>query len=247
MKNISQPSLPLIKALAQAGIGSRRSLADAIKQLRVKVNGAVVEDFRYPVNIATDHISLDNTAIQLKRERLVYLVLNKPRGVVSTTNDELGRGSVTDLLPPKYHRLRLYPVGRLDKNSSGLLLLTNDGELTYLLTHPRFEHEKEYLIAIRGRLQYPDKRRLEQGIVLEDGTTFPAIIKKVKNPPYNYSITIHEGKNRQVRRMFDALGYRVLALQRIRTGNITLGDLAEGATRLLSAQEVRGLLTDNPP
>jgi len=238
-------SMPLLKTLTRAGIGPRRWLADAIRQGRVEVNGKVVEDFRQPVNVETDCLSLNGRPVDLKPKQVVYLMLNKPKGVMSTTSDERGRRTVIDILPRKYRNLRLYPVGRLDKNSTGLLLLTNDGELTHQLTHPRFEHEKEYLVSLSESLQPGEKRKLEQGIELEEGTTHPAIVREIEGlPPFNYSITIHEGRKRQVRRMFDQLSHRVLALKRIRTGSLSLGDLREGETRELSTQEVQALLND---
>ncbi len=236
--------MPLIKALAQAGVGPRRQLVDAIRQGRVKVNGKVVEDFRYPLNVETDHVSIDKQPVDLRPRQAVYLLLNKPKGVLSTTSDERGRRTVLDILPEDYRHLRLHPVGRLDKDSTGLLLLTNDGELTHRLTHPSFEHEKHYLVSINARLPASEKRRLEQGLELGDGTTHRAIVKEVQAKPFNYSITIHEGRKRQVRRMFQHLGHRILALKRVRMGSIQLGGLREGEIRELSAQEVQALLID---
>jgi 23S rRNA pseudouridine2605 synthase len=236
------PTKPLLKALTEAGIGSRRWLADAIKQGRVKVNGEIAEDFRQPVTVEVDRISISGQPVDIKPRQLVYLILNKPQGIMSTTSDERGRRTVLDILPEKYHHLRLYPVGRLDKDSTGLLLLTNDGELTNQLTHPRFEHEKEYLVSIDGKLKPDEKRKLEQGIELEDGPTYPATVKEIEAPPFNYSITIHEGRKRQVRRMFDSAGHTVLALKRVRLGNLNLGKLKEGELRELSAKEVKALL-----
>ena len=234
----------LLKALADAGIGPRRRLADAIRQGRVTVNGEVVEDFRHLLDVETDCISIDQRPVDLKPKQTVYLLLNKPKGVVSTISDERGRRTVIDILPDKYRHLRLYPIGRLDKDSTGLLLLTNDGELTHRLTHPSFEHEKVYLVSIDRRLQGNEKHKLEQGIKLEDGITHQAVVEEVKAKPFNYSITIDEGRKRQVRRMFASLGHRVLALKRVRMGNIQLGDLKEGDVRELSAQEVQALLGD---
>jgi len=236
------PTIPLLKALAAAGIGSRRLLADAIRRGAVEVNGEVVEDFRHPINTDTDRVAIDGRPVDLKPRKPVYLMLNKPKGVLSTTGDERGRKTVIDLLPKKYRRLMLHPVGRLDRDSTGLLLLTNDGELTHKLTHPRFEHEKEYLVAINARLKPGEKRILESGIELEDGITHSAAVKEVEGKPFNYSITIHEGRKRQVRRMFESLGYRVSALKRVRMGNLRLGDLGEGKTRELSMEEVQSLL-----
>ena len=135
----------------------------------------------------------------------------------------------------------LHPVGRLDKDSTGLILLTDDGDFTYRLTHPKFEHEKEYLVRIEGDLSAEEKTRLEKGLVLEDGRTSPAQIKKLNMPDYNYSITIHEGKKRQVRRMFARLGYRVLELKRVRLGPLGIGGLAVGETRELTPRELKAL------
>jgi 23S rRNA pseudouridine2605 synthase len=192
--------------------------------------------------VEIDHISISGQPIDLKPRQLVYLVLNKPKGIMSTTSDERGRRTVIDILPEKYRHIRLYPVGRLDKDSTGLLLLTNDGELTNRLTHPRFEHEKEYLVSISGKLNADEKQKLEQGIELEDGLTHPTAIKEVDIPPFNYSITIHEGRKRQVRRMFESIGHTVQVLKRVRMGNLNLGKLKEGEIRELNAKEVKALL-----
>ena len=232
----------LLKVLTGASIGSRRRMADTIKQERVAVNGQVVTDFRHPVNIG-DRITLDGKPVNLKPEETVTLLLNKPPDIMSTTRDERGRQTVIDLIPAKYRHLSLHPVGRLDRESTGLLLLTNDGALTYRLTHPRFEHEKEYLVHVADRLKSGEKRKLEKGIRLEDGMTSPATLKEIDSPPFSYSLTIHEGRKRQVRRMFASLGHEVLALKRIRMGNLSLGNLAEGKTRQLSTQEVSRLLS----
>jgi 23S rRNA pseudouridine2605 synthase len=237
-----EQTIPLLKLLTESGIGSRRKMADAIRNGRLKVNGTIAEDFRLPVNIRTGCIQLDDKPINLVAQKYVCLMLNKPKGVLSTTEDERGGRTVLDMLPEKYHRFRLYPVGRLDKDTTGLLLLTNDGALTNRLTHPRYEHEKEYLVQIPGKLTQAQKHKLEQGILLDEGLTSPAGIKEVALKPYNYSITIHEGKKRQIRRMFAHLGYQVLALKRARIGNLTLGELKEGQVRELTAREVARLL-----
>jgi 23S rRNA pseudouridine2605 synthase len=238
--------MPLLRALIEAGAGSRRKIADAIKNGRVKVNGELVEDFRHPVNLEADRVSMNGRPVDLRRRQTVYLMVNKPAGIITTTSDERGRITVLDILPDRYRRLRLYPVGRLDKDSTGLVILTNDGELTYRLTHPRYEHEKEYLIQIEGSLKPEEKTKLQRGIELEDGLTYPLIVKELKNSaPYNYSITMHEGRKRQVRRMLANLGYRVLALKRIRMGSLKLGNLKEGDFRELTQAEVRALTSIN--
>ena len=234
---------PLLKVLTQAGIGSRRNIADAIRQGKVEVNGDVVVDFRHPIDVQKDHISIYNRSLDIRPKQLVYLLLNKPPGVLSTTRDERGRKTVVDILPRSYRHLSLHPVGRLDKDTTGLLLLTNDGELTHKLTHPSFECEKEYLVAVKSSLKYSDIYMLEQGIALEEGTTHSAVVREVNIRPFNYSITIHEGRKRQVRRMFEHLGHRVVELRRIRIGNIRLGNLGEGEARRLTEKEVRNLLT----
>ncbi len=217
--------------MIRAGIGSRRKISVAIKEGRVDVNGETVTGFNYTVDLETDHIILDGKPVDIKQQQFIYLMLNKPKGVLSTVRDESGRPAVTDLLPEEYRRLRLYPVGRLDRDSSGLVLLTNDGELTHRLTHPRFEHEKEYLVKVKGALKAAEISRLERGIKLEDGKTSPAAVKKIESGDYNYSITIHEGKKHQVRRMFEVLGHPVIELKRVRMGNLKLGNLKEGKVR----------------
>ena len=245
---MNTPSVPLLKALTEAGVGSRRRVVDAIKNGRVEVNGEPVENFRHLVNLETDRVSVNGKPVDLKPGRTVYLMVNKPVGILATTSDERGRRTVMDILPQRYRHLRLYPVGRLDKDSTGLLLLTNDGDLTYRLTHPKFEHDKEYLIRIQGRLEPDEIAKLEKGLKLEDGMTYPLAVREVKSqPPFNYSITMHEGRKRQVRRMLANLGYQVLALRRIRMGNLELGSLKEGAIRELTPEEVRALLSAGPP
>jgi 23S rRNA pseudouridine2605 synthase len=221
----------LLKALTQAGVGSRRKITAAIKEGRVAVNGQVVTGFNHPVDLEKDNVLIDGKSVDIKQQQFVYLMLNKPKGVLSTVRDERSRRTVIDLLPQKYRHLRLYPVGRLDKDSSGLILLTNDGDFTQRLTHPRFKHEKEYEVLIKGELKAGEIRRLEAGIKLEDGKTSPAVVKKLKSSDYNYGITIHEGKKRQLRRMFESLGHTVLELKRVKMGSIKLGDLKEGGVR----------------
>jgi len=235
-------TVPLLKLLTESGAGSRRKMADAIRENRVTVNGITAENFKMPVNPQSDKVLLDGKPVKATVEQPVVLMMNKPKGILTTTDDEEGRRTVLDLLPEKYTHLRLYPVGRLDKDSIGLLLLTNDGELTNRLTHPRYEHEKEYLVHINAQLSPQEMQQLQRGVMLEDGVTSPARLKEIKHtPPYNYSMTIHEGKKRQIRRMFAHLGYTVLALKRVRSGNLLLGNLKPGEIRELSAKEVASL------
>ena len=238
-------SKALLKILVEAGAGSRRRVADAIMRGLVQVNGSVVSDLRYAVDEGKDRITVDGRVVDIKPQKHVYLMLNKPAGVLSTVRDERGRRTVIDILPEKYRDIGLHPVGRLDKDSTGLLLMTNDGEFTYRLTHPKFEKEKEYLLQIGGMLKPHEVNSLWKGVELEDGVTHGAVVRSIRlSEPFNYSITLHEGRKRQVRRMFAALGYRVVALRRVREGSLVLGGLAEGGVRELGAGEVRKLLQE---
>jgi 23S rRNA pseudouridine2605 synthase len=234
-------SEPVIKLLTSSGYGSRRDIAEAIKKGNVTVNGERIESFTHPVDNKKDTITLDGKRLTFNKEARVYLKLNKPKGVISSTESERGEKTVMELLPREYRQMRLYPVGRLDKDSTGLVLLTNDGELTYHLTHPRFEHAKEYLVKFEGKLTDTEKKMLEKGIDLEEGKTSPARVRPVKSGEYNYSITIHEGRKRQIRRMFASLGHSVQELKRIRIGPLKMEDLEEGETRVLTAEEIRVL------
>ncbi|HEX78647.1 MAG TPA: rRNA pseudouridine synthase [Dehalococcoidia bacterium] len=219
----------LLKALTRDDIGSRRKIAEAIKGERVTVNGDIVTVFNHMIDLKKDKVLLEGRAVVFKPQRFVYLALNKPKGMLSTVRDERGRRTVIDMLPEKYRNMRLYPVGRLDKDSTGLILLTNDGDLAYRLTHPGFEHEKEYHLRIEVDLDGDEIKRLENGIELEDGKTAPAKVEKLGGG--KYGITIHEGKKRQLRRMFAALGHSVIELKRVRMGSLKLGNLKEGEVR----------------
>jgi len=216
-------------------------MTDAIKKGRIAINSRVIDSFREPVKVGTDNVTIDGKSITYKTEEMIYLILNKPKGIISTTSDDRGNKTVIDILPKKYQNTRLYPVGRLDKESTGLMLLTNDGDFTYRLTHPKFKREKEYLAHVNGNLTIEERSRLEKGLDFKDGNTSPAKIKVIKSPTYNYSITIHEGKKRQVRRMFVYLGYRVLELKRIRIDVLTIDGLSEGDTRELTPREIQSL------
>jgi 23S rRNA pseudouridine2605 synthase len=228
---------PIIRLLTASGTGSRRRVTALIKSGSVTVNGNVVESFNHPVDPASDSIAVDGVPVAVSAGRHVYLMLNKPKGVVSTSRGEKGERTVLDLIPEEYRGIRLYPVGRLDKDSTGLILLTNDGDVTLRLTHPRFEQEKEYLVRVEGKLRTEDRLKLEKGIDLDDGRTSPARVKSTGQAPYAYSVTIHEGKKRQIRRMFASLGYTVLDLKRVRFGGLALSGLGEGRVRELTRAE----------
>ena len=234
----------LLGLLIKTGAGSRRKIAAAIMQGRVTVNGVEATNLRQPVDSRSDDIVLDGTAVNPRKEKHIYLVLNKPPGVLSTVNDDRGRKTVMDFVPEKYRRYRLYPAGRLDKDTTGLLLLTNDGDMTSRLTHPRYRHEKEYHVILDRELTVDEIKKLEQGIELYDGTTAPAKVSKITGKVrFGYSLVIHEGRKRQVRRMFSALGCGVLTLKRVRLGKMNLGNLKEGEVREIPQREAGKLLT----
>jgi 23S rRNA pseudouridine2605 synthase len=235
-------SVPLLKYLVEAGFGARRQSVAAIKQGRVTVNGKTVESYTMPVYPKFDDIACDGKPVRFKPSEMLVFMVNKPLDVLSTTRDDRGRKTVIDMLPDRYRALGLYPAGRLDYDSTGLLILTNDGNLTYRLTHPRFEHEKEYIVTVNGKLDDADKEKLEKGIELDDGITYPALIKEVPDAAYTYSITIHEGRHRQVKRMFASIGHEVKTLKRIRIGRLEMGDLAEGELKKLTQAEIGKLL-----
>jgi 23S rRNA pseudouridine2605 synthase len=231
----------LIKLLTGSGIGSRRRIAAIIKRGGISVNGVVVQSFNESVDPAKDVIAIDGKLILVRTEPVIYLALNKPKGIISSTSDKRGFKTVIDILPEKYRQFRLYPVGRLDKDSTGLTLLTNDGDFALRLTHPRFEKEKEYVVRIGQSLKAEDRVKLQDGVRLDDGKTSPARVKALKYPPFSYSVTIHEGRKRQVRRMLAALGYHVLELKRVRIGGLRLASLAEWEIRELTPREVQSL------
>jgi 23S rRNA pseudouridine2605 synthase len=224
----------LQKVLAQHGLGSRRACETLIAVGRVQVNGEVAVLGRR-VDPVTDRVVVDGVPVSV-RPGLVYYLLNKPAGVVSTASDPQARRAVTDLVPSLP---RVYPVGRLDTNSEGLLLLTNDGDLAFRLTHPSFGVDKEYLVAVEGHPGGAALRRLREGVDLEDGRTAPARVSPVGVD--GLRITIHEGRNRQVRRMCAAVGHPVRRLVRTRIGPIRLAGLAPGEWREITSAEVRAL------
>ncbi|HEX3242787.1 MAG TPA: pseudouridine synthase [Solirubrobacterales bacterium] len=220
----------LAKQLAHAGVASRRRAEGIVRDGRVTVNGEVVTDPARDV-VEGDEIRVDGKPVAVEA-REVWAV-NKPAGVVSTAREPGKRRAVVELVRSE---ARLYPVGRLDVDSTGLLLLTNDGELANRLTHPRYEVEKAYRLELRRPPSEADLRQLAQGVELDDGITAPAGVER--RGEREVEIVLREGRNRQVRRMAEAVGNQVVALQRVRFGPLELGGLAEGASRRLTAQEV---------
>jgi 23S rRNA pseudouridine2605 synthase len=224
----------LQKVLARVGIGSRRVCEDLIAEGRVLVDGEVAVLGRR-VDVETALIELDGAPIGVRPD-LVHYLLNKPAGVVTTADDPEGRPTVVGLVPTEP---RVFPVGRLDFGTEGLLLLTNDGELAHRLTHPSFGVEKEYVAELQGSPSRATLRRLREGIELDDGVTAPARAALLE--PSVLRLTIHEGRNRQVRRMCDAIGHPVVRLIRTRIGPLADRSLAPGAWRELTGDELRSL------
>lgn len=232
----------LQKVIAHAGVASRRKAEELITQGRVTVNGKAIKELGTKVG-PNDKIEVDG--VPLEREEPVYFMLYKPRGVISAAKDDKGRKTVVDFFP--HVEERIYPIGRLDYDTSGLILLTNDGEFANLLTHPKYEIDKVYVAKIKGIPPREKIRQLQRGIMLEDGKTSPARAKVLSIDKGKQTaiveLTIHEGKNRQVRRMFEAIGHPVLKLKRERYANLDLRGLNAGEARELTAHEVKQLYT----
>ena len=222
--------------LSRSGVCSRRKALDLVKNGGVFVNGSPVNEPSYDVEPGRDRVSLGNKSVILQKN--CYIVLNKPPGYTTTRSDRHAKRIVFDLLPPCYRNL--HPVGRLDKDSEGLLLFTNDGDLTYRILHPRFKFDKTYFVGVSGRLGKGDIACLERGVMLEGRRTFPAKVEVIysKQNACGLSITIHEGRKRQIRLMLSSLGHRVIFLKRMRYGPLELGALKPGRWRLLKESEI---------
>jgi 23S rRNA pseudouridine2605 synthase len=235
----------LQKALSQAGVASRRASEQLIREGRVQVNGQVVTEMGVQVDPKRDAIAVDGRPVGARAKRR-YVKLHKPRNYLCALSDDRGRPSLGDLLPASSG---LYPAGRLDFDSEGLLLLTNDGELTQRLTHPRYEHSKEYLVLVEGTPTAADLDALRTGVELEDGSTAPAEVDWVRMTPWGRAphgrewlrFVLHEGRKRQIRRMCAAIDHPVRRLIRVRIGPITLGDLPPGEHCPLTQSELDAL------
>jgi pseudouridine synthase len=230
----------LNKFLSQAGAASRREADRLIEQGRVQVNGRIVQELGEKIEDETDKVDLDGKRIR-KEERLAYVLLHKPVGTVVTLRDPFGRKTVQDLL--RGVGVRVFPVGRLDADSSGVLLLTNDGDLAFHLAHPRFEVGKVYSVKVEGPPEETDLAKLRKGIFLEGRKTAPAKVTMVARSASRgvVRIEIHEGRKREVRKMFEALGYRVSDLKRTSFAGLTLERLKPGQWRFLEPGEIRML------
>lgn len=228
----------LQKILASAGLGSRRACEELLRQGRVAVNGQIAH-LGQSADPGRDRITVDGKPIQ-GRKKHTYIALYKPVGVVSTARDEEGRQAVVDLVPSA---ARLYPVGRLDMLSEGLILLTDDGDLALRLTHPRYGHSKEYHVRVAGYVSAQTVEQWRQGVLLEDGKTAPAevtVLRREKSGTW-LRVVLHEGRNREIRRVAELLGYSIQKLIRTRIGPVRLGRLQPGEWRYLSERELAEL------
>jgi 23S rRNA pseudouridine2605 synthase len=238
----------LQKFLAQCGIASRRKSEELIREGCISVNDIPVKDMGFIVDTDEDIIKYNGRKV-VQPDKKIYIMLNKPTGYITTSREQFWRKKVTDLLYGL--SCRVYPVGRLDYNTSGLLLLTNDGDLAFKLTHPSSEIDKTYIAMVKGLPGKEDLKKLREGIQIEDYITSPASVEVLKHSGGSsvLSITIHEGRNRQVRKMCSAVGLEVINLKRVSIGTLTLGKLREGEWRYLSDDELKYLkdnLKDNP-
>lgn len=235
----------LQKYLSHAGVASRRAAETLIARGHVRVNGRVVREMGVSVSEA-DRVDVDGRTIALTSQH-VYVMLHKPAGVMTTMHDPQGRRTILDMMPPDLPRI--VPVGRLDYDSSGLLLLTNDGDLAHRLTHPKYGVEKRYRALVRGRLVPEEVERLRGGVEVDGVRTAGAPVRVVatRRDTSVVDMTIHEGRNRQVRRMFEAVGHPVIVLERLRFGPLKLGDLPVGQARELTDHEVASLRTAVAP
>ncbi|MDY0295495.1 MAG: pseudouridine synthase [Acholeplasmataceae bacterium] len=236
----------LQKVLAQSNIASRRKSEEIILEGRVKVNGTVVTELGFKVN-KNDVIEVDGK--QISRADHVYLLMNKPTGYVSTTSDEKNRKTVLDLLDDEHRNMRIYPVGRLDFDTAGLILLTNDGYFTNLMTHPEHEIEKEYLARVEGIIIRKKIVQLRKGVIIDDDyLAVPKAVRLIEidkdHQSTLISVTLIEGRNKQVRKMVEAIGHKVKKLTRVRYDFLTLEGVERGGYRTLKIHEVRKLYAD---
>lgn len=243
MKESTPNVMRLEKYIATSGIASRRSVKKSIQAGCVTVNGELVLVPGHPINVETDSVKFEGKRVEPLTEH-IYLMLNKPAGYVTTRHDERGRPTVMDLVADLPDTI--YPVGRLDLETEGLLLFTNDGNFAYQLLHPSHEVEKTYIVWVQGVLREDAVQRLRTGVTLPSGTTAPAKVKRLRvsqdGASTKFEMVIHEGKKRQIRLMFKAVGHRVIHLKRVGIGNLRLGNLPSGRYRLLTLEEISALM-----
>lgn len=228
----------LQKYIAMSGVASRRVAEKMIDEGRVAVNGEPVKEQGVKVEIGNDRVEIDGVLVKAESKK-IYIALNKPEGYVTTVKDQFDRPTVMDLVSKEIHT-RIFPVGRLDYETEGLLLMTNDGDWANRVTHPRYESSKKYYAVLKGVLTIPELNKIRRGIVLDGKRTSPAEceIMEIDMGMTLVEITIHEGRNRQVRRMFEAVGHEVKKLRRDRVGIVELGNLREGRWRYLTSSEI---------
>jgi len=226
-------------ALARAGIASRRKSEEIIVAGRVKVNGKVIHERGFHIDASRDKILFDEKSILFEKKG--YYILNKPEGILTTLKDEKNRRTVLDFIKNK--EKRFYPVGRLDKNTTGLLILTNDGELTFRLTHPKYRIKRLYEVKVKGVLNDKDISCLKKGVVIDKRRARPdeILIKKISGKETSLRVTLREGRKREIRRLFESIGKTVLGLKRIAYGPLRLGGLKEGEVRPLKEDEIKKL------
>lgn len=233
----------LQKFMASCGIASRRKCEELILLGKVKVNGNIIEELGFKVNPFEDIVEYDGRVIT-KEERKVYIMLNKPEDVITSVKDEKDRKTVIDIVKVNE---RIFPIGRLDYDSSGLILLTNDGELYNKIIHPRVELDKKYVAVVKGEVSLDDKEKFESGIDIGGYITAPAKLKMLeyshRKDLSTIEVCIHEGKNRQIRKMCSAINHEVISLKRVSIGNIRLGQLKKGEYRYLNDEEMKYLMS----
>lgn len=228
----------LQKYIAMSGAASRRAAEQMIEDGRVCVNGAPVREQGVKVEVGNDRVELDGELLKVSGKK-IYIALNKPAGFVTTVKDQFDRPTVMDLVEKEINA-RVFPVGRLDYETEGLLIMTNDGDWANKVSHPSFECSKKYYAVLKGVLTIPELNRIRRGVVIDGRKTRPAQceIMEIDMGMTLVEITIHEGRNRQVRKMFEAVGHEVKALKRERIGNVELGNLPEGRWRYLTSGEI---------
>ena len=234
----------LQKYLAECGIASRRKCEEYILQGKVEINNNIVTELGIKINPQTDKVTFEGKEVK-KQNKKIYILLNKPIGYVTTAEEQFGRDKVLDLVKVKE---RIVPVGRLDMYTSGALILTNDGDFVYKVTHPKHEITKTYTVTLKGIVNKTEVEQLRKGVIIEDYITKPAKVKILKTDEEKdisrLEITIHEGKNRQIRKMCESIGKKVIALHRSKIGNIDVKDLKIGQWRYLKESEVKQLTVE---
>lgn len=225
--------------LSHAGVASRRRAAELIEKGHVKVDGRRITEKGYRLDPARCEVLVDGRPIS--KEKKYYFLLNKPKGFISTARDTHSRRKVTDIFDKV--NARLYPVGRLDKDTTGLILITNDGDLAHRMAHPSFEVEKEYVASVEGDVKISDIKKIEKGIELDGKLTAPCriMLRRKGKKRTVYRVKLREGKKRHIKRMFEAIGGRVVELKRVKYAGLAIGDLKEGEYRALSGREVKEL------